>query len=327
MACCWDGTFKGSTGDTKTWVQDHSGWRSFLESFDLQEYLSGFPRFPSVDGSTDMTLVFRSFADAWGSFVNHSFDAQCDGEFSTVAYSRSRVIEDFGGLVPVLFFIVPDYYINYPALLYKDKFQFTTALNYTGDVNVSIPEQVKMGDPFFLEWRTWRDTTPGQGVPNDELPPSISEDDIDIVLEFVRLPNVQLAGGRVSLLNFLLDNGGGRCVSEFRLSKPPRDPDLAGLATPKIYLERTEYLAARTTGDFNFSSAAVTAGPAPEVNDDSILAGFNRLYPNNNEELIQVSVNGEDLNISELDRDELRDVIFSRMRFIPPQLYANPNSE
>lgn len=340
MACCWAMGFDARIIEPQSWVQNHNGWIDFSGSLPVQTVFSGRPGFL---GGTEGSAAWRIYSNAFTQYVYSQFSAHHHGYLSTLDKLRSRVDGAYGGIAPVAVFVVPDLYMEHYTPLYNNNFKFSSAVTYDFDVaggerHVSDPipnefywtdvvAQLK-NDPYYVDFITQRDL----GFPSidpqlwvDAGIESPSELDIDIALRWIWFPQLLVAGGFSRITTWCLDTFGGLLVTEFKSTLPKEDQPLAGWPIPIIFVKYSPWIASAGGDITQFTTVAQTAGPAPGVQDASIVDGFNRLLPNNEQEVVSVTINGQQIP-DDFDFDDgfATDRIRSMMSFQPVQSYSAP---
>lgn len=333
-ACCWEKGFIGSVypGLPPPWVMPQNAWCDFSTT-GVQQYFSGIP--PYIAGNMNIA-AWRTFSDTITQYIlDTPLPPHHWGLGDVAQYGFSESISQAGGLAPVIFLSVPDYYMNFhpDALPYLKKFHLSTALDYTAkDLGQSIPAQIHASNPFYTRWKQWQQNEAPANVPVAELPKgTLHNDDIDIILEFVHFDNLEMAGGMVSHRFASLSRFMSRMWCEFRNNIPRVDPDISGLVTPVIALPRGEYIAAKATaGGFDYARAAYTARPHSSVSDSSIIDAYNRLYPLRDEDAtISMAVNNVRLQLpDEMEWNDYRvgELLRDLLYFEPVQSYSSPDN-
>lgn len=340
MACCWELGFDANIISPVPWVQNMNGWIDFSSSLDPQTVFSGRPEFL---GGTEGSAAWRIYSNAYTQFVYSQFSPHHHGYLSTLDKLRSRLDGAYGGIAPVAFFVVPDLYIEHYTPLYNNNFKFSSAVTFDFDVaggerHVSDPIPNKFywtdvvtqlkNDPYYLDFITNRDL--GFPTIDPELwtmagIESPSELDIDIVLRWIWFPNLLIAGGFSRLSTWSLDTFGGLLVTEFKTVLPKEDQPTEGWPIPIVFVKVSPWLASAGGTVDHITPLVRAAGPAPNVQDASIVDGFNRLLPNDEDDVVSVTINGvpipEDFDFDDpFATDRLR----SLMAFQPVQSYSAP---
>ena len=164
MACCWDPGFNGNSTPPQSWSINSLGWMSL----DIPTERRGaiFSGSPDWIGGGDSLTAWTVYTNAMSRYLDrrhHLINFHHHARFAqqnSPAWMTTYNFQNFGGLHPVAVFVVPDYYINFIRLAYRDKYVFAEDIDFSGDLNTDIPEQL-MRHEFFSQWRNWRDTTPG----------------------------------------------------------------------------------------------------------------------------------------------------------------------
>lgn len=328
MACCWRPGFNSNIVDPESWSNTSGGWFDLTDNLQPFVIFSGIPDW--LTGEQGL-LAWRIYADAMARFTTSYAAYHHHGEIDAPNYLRTFAGEKFGGTAPVAVFVVPDYYLNFVQLQYRNKFVWSSALDYTGDVNTDIPQQL-MSHPFFTEWRRWRDQEPGRGVPPQHLPDgSISDDDIDINLSYVYFEDLRLAGGYYFHISTFLTTYGGRLVTAMNGEVPRIDPDLSGFVTPVVIVSRSQWLAdIGVSGqgiDKTIAGYAFSATPGPNIDDMTILDGFNRIYPNDEDPQVRMYLNRErvEWTLSDFEDEQSTNRLQGMLDYSPVQEYSAPS--
>ena len=323
-SCCWS---RGAPDDLiveEFWGKEHNGWIDFTQSLDIEKVFSGVP--VALQGAEGVQ-VWRVLNEAVKHFaakyrlVHHKF------HFDSLAFLRSYYLTRTGGQVPFIILVVPDYYMKYVTPKFKDKFGLTGALDFGGNINLEIPKQIQDGLPYFIQWRTWRDTTPGLGVPDEFLPGgSISDDDIDIQLAYIWSDRLERAGGTYSLRSHFISQFGGLCLVEFDVDIPRKSPDFSGLVVPVLFLSREDFLNPLRQ-PFDSVNALRLAGPAPGFTDVSWLHAMNRFYPLSTDQEVRVLINRNEVAWSRKEYEDPFAVsnMHSLLDYIPIQQWSAPD--
>lgn len=265
--CCWS----HSTipyGEITSW-SDSTEWLDPVGS-GAEAFWSGRPSFLAGEVGD---LAWRVYADALSQWVRSFADFSHFGTVDVMTHARTFVQSLVGGLHPVIVLAVPDLYMNsYDGGAWRNKFHFSTALDWTGDLSTSIPRQVKDG-LFYQNFLRAR---------NEGLYGLTTELDIDINFSWVYFPGLEYAGGSVRHNAIFLSQQ--RSMTHVQLSgkRPRRNTDLSGVVVPIITVGYARWVQAVQTDTINDVISAMVSsgpGPAPGTTDASIIAGLNRIYP------------------------------------------------
>lgn len=162
-------------------------------------------------------------------------------------------------------------------------------------------------------------------------PESISEDDIDINLSFVHFDNLQLAGGFFFHAATILSNFGSRMVVALNGEVPRLDVDQNDdWDTPVIIVSRSGWLAdlADKDADTTIAGYAHTATPGPNVQDATIIDGYNRIYKRDDVVAINAYINGIRLEWTDRDWRAITSTndFFALLHYLPVQDYSAPSA-
>lgn len=267
MACCWSHS-DIPYGDVTSW-SDSTEWIHPIAS-GSEVFWSGRPDFLAGEVGD---LAWRVYADALSQWVQSYASFSHFGTVDAFTHARTFVQSLRGGLHPVVVLAVPDLFINsYAGGAWRNKFHWSTALDFTGDLNTEIPRQIK-AMAFYQNFVLAR---------NEGRYGLTSELDIDINFSWVYFSGLEYAGGSVRHNSVFLTEH--RSMAHFQLSgkRPRRRTDLSGVVVPVITVGFSRWVQALQTGTVDsVITEMVLSGPAPapEVPDDSIIAGLNRIYP------------------------------------------------
>ena len=318
-SCCWYQDFSSTVRAPTSWLSNTHAWIDLAQSGATSAFFSGIPKY--LKGSVAID-AWNKHASAVSQFVSGYFAYHHKGGAEAVHYGRANIRQRFGGLHPVIVLVVPDGYMRNYTPLWKNKFHWGLETDFSvTDLNTAIPAEVKTYQYYnqFIQARE-------QGFPNwssdDMKPTSTSELDIDINLGFCHFENLERHGGTVShIASFLASYGSGLSV-DFSSYFPPRtDEDDGRLVFPIITVDYTTWIAGQASGEVDLiCSYANSAGPAPTTEDDSIIAGLNRIYPLNQDNItLRSSVNGVVVEYETVQE------LFDQLKFLPVQEWSSPN--
>lgn len=346
MACCWDPAKLQAQMELKYWAADTGGWLDLARNaLNLGDLLSGSPEDILVGGQelyefdANIITAFGITAAAFSQYISGVGSALSTRNYhhhglaEYASYLRTDIVTRRGGLVPVLYFIVPSYYMRYVTPTYYNKFQFGPLIKYDGDINIEVPAQVHDDDPYYADWERWKQNP--VGVPDEQLPDSISEDDIDIVLKWIHYDDIHLYGGSIGTRTQVLSNFGGVMVMDIRNDYPHYQPDgvvesvkavftTHGFITPRIFVRRDEYLMAQAGDGYDFVGAAQTAGPFDTMQGISIEQGIIERYPAE-DAIYKLYINGELFPTEEWTDEDIINLVYDRFRYIPVQTWSSPS--
>ena len=324
-SCCWEPNFDQEFVQDVHWT-DTGGWYNFLDpgTRDIfsgkQTFLAGDIANRAVQRLTDALVQFSRFRKP-----HHT------GENEFLHYLFSDTTEDFGGVAPVAVFVVPDFYMDYGTPTWNLKFQFQHAIRFQGDLNTTIPEQLK-ASPYYQQFLDQR-ASGFPGIPQDVIPQdvSVSEQDIDIQFTYVHYAGLEMHGGRVKSVAHFLSNFGGLLKVDVGAEIPPRSfTNMAGveqMVIPVVFMKTADYLADEAAGfsDPVTYRAMNNAGPAPGSSDMSIQDGFNRIYPGRFDDgEVYLRVNEVLAEIDFTDNVTLAQ-IYHLLHYLPVQAWSAPN--
>lgn len=332
MACCWFRNELAGVISPVPFAEGTDGWCDFTHSGDVTPhdlYFSGFPDF--LQGESAI-LAWNGYVSSLSQYAESFLRWHHNGFVDSFRFARSNLRQRTGGLHPCVVLVVPDGYMHYYTPLYDNKFHFSSGIDLRGDLNTTIPRQIK-AQTYYTDFIAARNLGfprwPDDGDPRK--PQSTSELDIDINFSFVFFRNLDRAGGSWVHTNVLLSQFGGACHSEFVVKIPERDLGMfESLVVPIITVDYMTW----TTGQLNQSTEylitqyAHTAGPAPNVQDMSVIEGLNRIYPARTDDT-EVGLKINDQVVDWTDSDFTDDLHVSNlidlMRCMPVQEWSAPS--
>jgi hypothetical protein len=253
---------------------------------------------------------------------------------------RTDLTSRQGGLVPVLFFSFPDYYIQYhkPLIYQHWRPSGTYSYGYDDDLIGNVINEVKGSDAYLSEYKTWRD---GTGIVDSGMPlpitnyPDPSTEEVDIYLRFVDFEDVLFAGGSRSFRVTFLSNMGGLLELELRADWARKTAWLAGFPTPAVMIKDAD-IRASGFNNFDYVQAAKTATPEAGLRDRTIPDYVNRLKPLSKDQdlIFKLYINGnlllgpdgELIQPSEWSENDMIHWVYDHLKIMPVQEWSAPDS-
>lgn len=245
--CCWSPDFGAIANKPyQYWLEDTGGWIDLWGSSggDMDYIFSGSPIWGNVDEYA--LAAYMHLSQAMSQFLSGMKYVSRYGHRGVPELPRAYRTDYFerkGGVFPVAFFFVPDYYMKYVTPTYDGAFSVSSAIDF-GKVGVTVSQAVinQLRDhQYFQSWRTWRDSTPGTGVPSSDLPSSYSysRDDIGIYVQYVHFDDIYYHGGSYTIKSQWLSEHAGLLEIVVRADYDRQANELfTGVPIPIIFLTK-----------------------------------------------------------------------------------------
>ena len=334
MACCWTPESL-DTVSQQSWYSDMDGWVTVNQSGDGLVFAA-----PAHDDET-VNYFLGDVGEVLTRLAHGIVDVSHHGRVARFSYLRSYQHELSVTSIPVIFYVVPDYYLTYilnssipTGPVYSYNFR-SINVDWSQDaLNTAIPAWLRANEPILQEWLKWRDNPDFTNIPVNQRPDlgedSRISDDIDIHVYTIPFTGINWGGVATHTQTFLLTNMFHLSTLRLLVSQERDAPNLNNFATPIVFLPRSDWLLQTVGGgDYDYHSRAQNAGRVNEArtsNDGESIVGFqNRFYKNDEDFRFRIAINDEDYYYSPRNAQRTS-YLFTRMRvFKPVQEWSPPD--
>lgn len=244
---------------------------------------------------------------------------------------------------PVIFYVVPDYYLKYvldltgDPPLWRNNWRNITVDWSQDNLNENIPSFLKANEPVYAGWLAWKtDTTNLDNIPESERPElvdSTNPDDIDIHVSLVSFPGVVWGGFADRFHSFVITQAARLMHLRIDADQDKDVPLLNTFPTAIVFLPRSQFLSESIrTGGVNFSLKARSAlrvnerQTLPDIQGhpgESIVDWQNRIHPNDND--VEVSTFINDTQFWWVAGSQSRSTVSRNFEFLPVQTWSPPD--